>query len=288
MEIIKKEQNKWNNFFIDLRKQGKHTFTFDEVRKNFNLSEQSISQELYRYSVKKQIIIIRKGFYGILTPETEIGGMLPPDMFVDALMKSLDKPYYVALFSAAALHGAAHQQPMVYFVITQTPSPRSIRNKKMTLFFVSKKLWEPFAIEKKKTRVGYLNVSSPELTSIDLIYYSKKCGLNHVVTVLQELVDVIRPSMLKKVAKTSAEIPVIQRLGYIFDRILNEEKLAETLYQILHNKTLSFIPLSTEKKKKGALDDKWKIIINTEIDPDFMIPEYYLRDWNKQVQWQTT
>ena len=99
----KKEQNKWNNFFLDLRERGRCTFTFDDIRENFDLSEQSISLELYRYSVKKQIVKIRKGFYGILTPETSIGGMLPPDLFVDALMKSLNKPYYVALLSAAAL-----------------------------------------------------------------------------------------------------------------------------------------------------------------------------------------
>jgi len=125
----KKEQNKWSDFFLDLRERGQCTFTFEDAKKKFDLSDQSISQELYRYSVKKQIVKIRKGFYGILTPETAIGGMLPPDLFVDALMKSLRKPYYVALLSAAALHGAAHQQPMEYFVVARTPAPRSIRNK---------------------------------------------------------------------------------------------------------------------------------------------------------------
>ena len=104
----KREQNKWNNFFLDLREHGHCTFTFDDIRKNFNLSEQSISQELYRYSLKKQIVKIRKGFYGILTPETAIGGMLPPDLFVDALMKSLRKPYYIGLLSATAMPGAAY------------------------------------------------------------------------------------------------------------------------------------------------------------------------------------
>jgi len=264
----KKEQYKWNQFFRDLRARGRCTFTFDDVRKKFDLPEQSISQELYRYSVKKQIVKIRKGFYGILSPDLAIGDMLPPDLFVDALMKSLHKPYYVALLSAAALHGAAHQQPMEYFVVTQTPAPRNIRNKKMRLSFVSKKAWEQFAIVQKKTRAGYLNVSSPELTAIDLIIYAEKFGLNRVTTVLQELVEEMKPSALKKSAKGIIELPVIQRLGYILDKILNEEKLAEVLYKILQDKNINFTLLFTKKKESGNFDDKWKVIINTEIEPD--------------------
>jgi predicted transcriptional regulator of viral defense system len=264
----KKEQNKWNSFFLGLRERGRYTFTFEDVKKNFDLKDRSISQELYRYSVKKQIVKIRKGFYGILTPESAIGGTLPPDLFVDSLMKSLHKPYYVALLSAAALHGAAHQQPMEYFIVTQTPAPRNIRNKKMRLSFVSKKTWEQYAIEQKKTRAGYLNVSSPELTALDLIIYADRFGLNRVSTILQELAEEMKPSALKKIVKTINELPVIQRLGYILDRILNEEKLAEILFEILLNKSVKNTLLFAKKKKHGNIDSKWKIIVNTEIEMD--------------------
>jgi len=261
-------QIRWNMFFVDLLEQGRCSFTFDDIREKYDLSEQRISQELYRYSVKKQIVKIRKGFYGILTPETAINGMLPPDLFVHSLMKSLNKPYYVALLSAAALHGAAHQQPMEYFVITQTPAPRSIRNKKIKLSFVSKKTWEPSSVLQKKTRAGYIQVSSPELTALDLINYADKFGLNSVTTILQELVEEMKPSHLNKIAKKSIEIPVIQRLGYILERILNEDKLADALYKILDNKTIIPTLLSPRKKKQGNLDDKWKVILNSEIETD--------------------
>jgi len=264
----KKEQNKWSDFFFDLRERGQCTFTFDDVKKKFDLSEQSISQELYRYSIKKQIVKIRKGFYGILTPETAIGGMLPPDLFVDALMKSLHKPYYVALLSAAALHGAAHQQPMEYFVVAQTPAPRSIRNKKLKLTFVSKKTWEQSAIEQKKTRAGYLNVSSPELTAFDLLENIHTFGINRITTILQELYEVMLPSRLSKIAKQIDNKANIQRLGYILDTVVNEEKLANALYKVLNKTSFSPVLLSPQKKKKEEIDNKWKIIINMPIESD--------------------
>ena len=264
----KKEQNKWNVFFLDLRERGRCTFTFDDVKKHFNLPEQSISQELYRYSVKKQIVKIRKGFYGILTPETAIGGMLPPDLFVDALMKSLHKPYYVALLSAAALHGAAHQQPMEYFIVTQTPAPRSIRNKRLKITLISKKTWEPSAVEQKKTRAGYLHFSSPELTAFDLLENIHTFGINRIATVLEELYEEMRPSRLSKVAKQIDYKANIQRLGYILDTIEGAEKLADTLYKILKQTSFSPVPLSPQKGKKGPINNKWNIIINMQIESD--------------------
>ena len=263
-----KVQNKWGNFFYDLRERGQCIFTFDDVKKKFGLSEHSISQELYRYSIKKQIVKIRKGFYGILTPEIAIGGMLPPDLFVDALMKSLHKPYYVALLSAAALHGAAHQQPMEYFVVAQTPAPRSVRNKKLKLTFVSKKTWEQSAVIQKKTRAGYLNVSSPELTAFDLLENIHIFGINRITTILQELHEEMHPSRLSKIAKQIDNKANIQRLGYILDTVVNEEKLADSLYKVLNKASFTPVPLSPQKKKKGQIDNKWKIIINMQIESD--------------------
>jgi predicted transcriptional regulator of viral defense system len=157
---------------------------------------------------------------------------------------------------------------MEYFGVTQTPAPRSIRNKKLRLSFVSKKTWEQSAIVQKKTRAGYLHVSSPEFTALDLIIYADRFGLNHVTTVLQELVEEMKPSALKKIVGSIAEVPVVQRLGYILDQILNEKKLADVLYKILCSKNITPILLSTKKKKHGQLDEKWKVIINTEIEPD--------------------
>ena len=45
-------------------------------------------------------------------------GCPPASWFIQPLMDFLDRPYYVGLLSAAAIHGAAHQQPMVFQVIT--------------------------------------------------------------------------------------------------------------------------------------------------------------------------
>jgi len=262
-----KNYNNWNLLFDNYLKHGKYTFTYEEISKQFLLSDTAISLQLLYYSRKKRIFQIRKGFYGILTLENSAGGILPSDLFIDSLMKHLNKSYYVALLSAAALHGAAHQKPMADFVISQTPAPRSIVNKKMKLYFVSKNSWEQSDIVQMKTRAGYINVSSPELTAFDLVVYSSKFGINRVATVLQELYEVMKPAALKRIAKTQ-ETAAVQRLGYILNKIAENEKLTNVLLNILENRKVFPVPLSVKKPKKGEIDEKWKIIINMQIETD--------------------
>ena len=54
-------------------------------------------------------------------------------------MKFLGKEYYVALLSAATLQGAAHQQPMEFFVITNSRILRDKQKDDVKINFVTKK-----------------------------------------------------------------------------------------------------------------------------------------------------
>lgn len=261
-------RNYLDRYFSSIRSKGRYTFTYDELKKQFPLSDAAITQSLSRVKKRGEIVQIRKGFYAIIPPEYSIQGILPPYLFIDDLLKSLNKPYYVGLLSAAALHGAAHQQPMEYFVIAQTPAPRSINNKKLKISFFSKSNWEQTDIEQKITDAGYLNVSSPELTALDLLTYVDKIGLNRAVTVLQELAPTMKVSTLGKTAKRCPSTPVIQRLGYLLEKVLGEEKLAESLLRELNYRSIIPVLLSTKNKKKGDTDQTWKVIVNMEIESD--------------------
>jgi predicted transcriptional regulator of viral defense system len=266
--LEKNKYAKWDRFLVELQKKGRYAFTIDDLRNYFDLSEEALLQGLFRFKVKKQVAQIRKGFYAIITPEYAKQGMLPYHLFIDDLMKSLNKPYYVALLSASALYGAAHQQPMEYYVIAQTPAPRSINSKKLKISFLSKNNWEQDDIIQKTTDAGYINVSSPELTALDLLAYAEKNGLNRVTTVLHELAQTIKIAQLSRTLKKYSNTPVIQRLGYIMDKVLDEKKIAEVLLKNLKDRNVSPVLLSTQKSKNGLLDETWKVIINMEIESD--------------------
>ena len=80
---------------------------------------------------------IRSGFFVIIPLEYRSTMTLPPEWFIADLMACLEQPYYVGLLSAASLHGAAHQQPQQFQVVTTVPQ-REIRKKGLAIRFFFK------------------------------------------------------------------------------------------------------------------------------------------------------
>jgi predicted transcriptional regulator of viral defense system len=257
-------------FLKHIRAKGRYTFTFDELKENFDLSDKTLRQSMFRLQKKNEIAVIRQGFYVIVPPEYALTGTLPETVYMDSLMKFLGKNYYVGLLSAAALHGVAHQQPTAFYVVCQHPAPRNIINKKQRILFFSKQKLIEEGIVKKNTVSGSLNVSTPELTAFDLLDNIKKFGINRITTVLQELHEDMLPSRLSKIAKLIDNKANLQRLGYILETIVGEdaEKLTNTLHKILSATTFVPVPLSPVKTRRGTTDSKWGIIINMQIEPD--------------------
>ena len=155
---------------------------------------------------------------------------------------------------------------MGYTVITQSPAQRNIS--KMNIVFFSKHKFLQDGIIQRKTPAGYINVSSPELTALDFFDYIHSFGINRITTVLQELSEEIKPAPLLKIAKQFPNTAAIQRLGYILDTVVSNEKLSNVLLKVLGERTCFHVPLSPQKEKRGQTDSKWKIIKNIEIESD--------------------
>ena len=255
-----------DRYLTEIRSQGRYMFTVEELKNQLDRSYPALRQNLFRLKSKKEIALIRQGFYVIIPPEYSKQGIIPPYLYIDDLMKSLDKPYYVGLLSAAALHGAAHQQPTGYTVITQCPAPRSVE--KLKIIFFSKQDFLQDGIIQKKTPAGYINVSSPELTALDFFDYIHKFGINRITTILQELSEEMKPSRLLKIAGQFPNTAAIQRLGYILDTVISAEKLSGALWKALNKRNCFPVPLSPQKEKRGDTDSRWKVIKNMEIESD--------------------
>jgi predicted transcriptional regulator of viral defense system len=260
--------NYLEDYITEIRSKGRYVLTLEEVKAKFDLSDKAVNQALYRLKTKKRIAQIRKGIYAIITPEYLRQGMIPPALFIDDMMKSLGKDYYVGLLSAAALYGAAHQQPMEFFVITSKPALRPIRNKKVKINFYVKKEWFQEDIRKIKTDAGDIKVSSPELTSLDLIYYREGIGLSRTLTILEELASQMKPNLLNQTARRYPQITDVQRLGYLLGNMLQLGQLAAPLIKFINEKNVQPVALSTSKNREGELDEQWKIIKNIELESD--------------------
>jgi predicted transcriptional regulator of viral defense system len=266
-----KEYNKMHDWIENLTSNGKHAFALDQVQSAFKThTANAIKSSLVRLSKQNKILSIHKGYYLIITPQYRSKGILPPSLFLDDFMKYLNRPYYLGLLNAAAYHGAAHQQPQEFFVFTTYPALRPTLKKGFKINYIIKNEIDNTQLESKKTEAGYLQISNPKLTITDIIQFEKRIGgLNRAATVLNELVEVIQPKDFNSKDFLKSPIAVLQRLGYILDGSLNQQKMADVLYKKIKNKIHFKIPLKLSTSKKGfEINEKWKIIINTKLEID--------------------
>lgn len=273
---LKTKMNNGNTYeylsrYLDqLRSRGRYTFTGDEVISEFNLSDEAYQKVIQRLSDKERISRLRQNFYLIIPPEYASRQTLPLGYFIDDLMKFLERDYYVGLLTAAMYHGAAHQQPQTQFVISEPPYLRPIKNRQQSIVFCLKKGWNADFVTQQKTDAGYINISSPALTALDLVFYSDRIGgINRATTVLTELVVELKSDTLAKTAEDFSQTTTLQRLGYLFDEVLQETTLADAIHRVLNNRKYYPAQLNpkTDSENQKA-PNRWKIIPNMTVEVD--------------------
>lgn len=264
---MKKETVK--KFIDQLQSHGRYSFEKQELLKNLDISVDGIRVALSRLSKIGRIAMICHGFYIIIPLEYRESEILPPVWFIDHLMKFLRLPYYVGLLSAASLQGASHQQPQEFQVVTMR-QVRPVRVKGLTIKFIMKKnIPGQDELKQLKTETGFIWVSGPELTAIDLLsYVNRSGGMNHTATVLAELGETISPSRLASIAKKQANLAVIQRLGYILDYVGWSNKTVKLAPRIHHQKSPKTLLEPGKAKGNAEFNEKWSIFVNREIEVD--------------------
>jgi len=254
----------YSGFIKQILSVGRISFTIEEVMQQSGYGRKIAQVSLSRLVSKGDIALIRRGFYVIITPEFSLQKNVPPLMYIDDLMKYIERSYYVSLLSAAALHGAAHQQPMRFFVTTTMPTVRNIENDSLHIAFNIKKEWNNAYIGQLKTRTGYVKVSSPEATMLDLVENQHAFGLERIVSIINELSECVNKYALRNTA-TYYPTAIIQRLGFIIEIVLGKDELTQGLALVLSKRRTYPQYFSLSAERHGILDDKWKVIVNDKI-----------------------
>jgi len=259
----------------DLPKKGKITFSKEEIEQEFpNLKRHNIQLTLYRLVRKKKVQSVWRSFWVVVPVEYGLKGIVDPIEYVAQLMNYLGQNYYIGLLSAAAIHGAAHQQPMELMLITESRHLKDKKKSDTKINFTTKKEIPQQYLQQITARSGYIPVSTPELTAIDLLLYVKNVGgINRVATVLSELAEVLDFDKISSSFFKNISIADVQRLGYLIETV-GFSDIAEQLYRKAKEANLKFrkYPLCIKRKQKNLSDfevnERWKIVVNEIIDID--------------------
>jgi predicted transcriptional regulator of viral defense system len=255
------------SFIDDLQERGWYIFTKDEISQKVLLSQSALYVALYRQEQKGRILKIKNGFYVIVPLEYKAIGSIPVEWFLGSLMKFLNLPYYIALLSAAAYHGATHQAVQITQVMTTRKIP-DIRAGRLHIEFIQKKEMLNAEVQPIKTPMGSVIFGSPEQTAFDIVQYIPKCGhLDHVATILSELSEKISAKKLKALLPYQ-EKTTLQRLGYLLET-LEKEDLAVPLKKYVNPLNLPYIGLRADRPKHNyPIAKDWHLYINHTVEID--------------------
>lgn len=224
----------------------------------------AVYMALHRLELAGRLVMPRSGFYVIVDAQHRSTGILPPEWFIHDLMKDFGKPYYVGLLSAAQLHGAAHQRPQEFQVVIPGRAVRPVRAGNVRLRFHGKGIFEKSQVQDVKTPTGMMRVSSPETTAWDLVRYPHAGGgLANVVTVLSELSERLDRRRLRDTARRHGEVVVVQRLGYLMDKV-GRKDLSAGLAGFVKHAPLRVLEPGI-RGKGGRENAKWRLLVNVQV-----------------------
>ncbi|MBI4604007.1 MAG: type IV toxin-antitoxin system AbiEi family antitoxin [Planctomycetes bacterium] len=232
------------------------------------VSDEALKKAVRRLVEKRRLAVPRRGFYVIVPVEYREVGAPPPSWFIDALMKFHDQPYYVGILSAAALQGAAHQQPQEFQVVTSAQLRPVVAGRSRIRFFRKCHI-ERTPTVGIKTETGAMNVSRPEATALDLLRYLEAAGhLGHVVTVLAELAERLDALRLADIAKAEGDLSNAQRLGYLLEQV-GAGEVAGALAEWIASQRPRFVALRPgHPSRRAPKVARWRVVVNERVEAE--------------------
>lgn len=250
----------------ELQSHGKYAFTREDLSES-RQSAVAFEAAVRRLKQQRRLASPRRGFFVVVPAEYRAAGCPPASWFIHDLMRYLGQPYYVGLLSAAAIHGAAHQQPMVFQVVTDRPT-RAATAGRVRIEFRMSRLVNEVPVVDVQTETGSMRVSSPEATAYDLVRFPAAAGhLNNVATVLAELAEKLNATTLATLAPKHS-VPDTQRLGFLLD-LVGQQELTEPLRRVLQERRHRPVLLAPGEVAHGEQpDSRWRVIPNQTVEAD--------------------
>ena len=263
------------SYIKDIRKYGKRCFTIEDLVNQFHVSCSHARVSLHRLLKSGDLISPVRGLYVIVPPEHQPYGSIPAEELVPLITQHIGANYYVSLLTAGLFHGATHQKPARFQVISDKRIKHTLVFGDIEIDFIYKKSVSDLPTQNFTVNTGYLVVATTELIALDLLTYPDHAGgLNHIATVLSELIENLDAVKLINLAKQIKAEYQLQRIGYILDSIelMDEEHAEEVIGKLASHVKESkkkYLPLASEIPKTGfPRCKKWRIVINTEIESD--------------------
>lgn len=239
------------------------SFSMTDLTESTGLSKIAASNQLLHLGDRVIRVTPRQAFFLIITPEHRTFGAPPVDLWLDDYFAWLGRPYYLALQSAAAVHGSSQQAIQETQVMTDVPM-RNILFSRIRLNFYTKSGILKSLTQQVSNAAAPLTVSTPETTALDLVRYAGSIGgIERAAETIQPMIPLMRIRELREMLDAEKELASAQRLGHIFISA-GANKLAQVIADWLpkYKKNVP-LALGMEADRDMPVDKTYGVILNT-------------------------
>ncbi|MGC2375395.1 MAG: type IV toxin-antitoxin system AbiEi family antitoxin [Solirubrobacteraceae bacterium] len=248
-----------------LLSEGRYSLTAIEAAELADVPLAHVYPGLARLRRRGVLFSPARGFYVVVPPEYRSWGVLPGELFIDGMMRALDRSYYVSLLTAAAMHGASHQAPQVFQVMVDRHVPNRDIGRVRLRFYVNEHI-DQLAVEERQVDTGRLRIATRETTLVDLIAHPDEAGgLNNLATVIVEIGDIDVVELARLAAMRSRSLA--RRLGWLLDQFRDDLDLQPLREAVLATGTYP-TRLVRALPARGPIDPSWNLQVNTSVEPD--------------------
>ncbi|MHB8186650.1 MAG: type IV toxin-antitoxin system AbiEi family antitoxin domain-containing protein [Dermatophilaceae bacterium] len=253
----------------DLVAHGRAAITTAEAADALGIPQDQVRVRMHRYLQQGRVIAPARGLWVPVPPQHRVYGALPGLQMIDLLMRHLGRDYYVGWLSAAEVHGVAHQAPQVLQVAVSAPvQDRTLG--RVRLQFATRARVADVPREQRTAPTGLVWVATPATTALDLVDDpARSGGLSNAATVIAELAADGRLTD-DALADAARHFPIttVRRLGRLLDS-LNLAPLTGGLQRLAsEHRRAPITALDRRSPPEGPTDHRWRVAVNTQIDPD--------------------
>jgi hypothetical protein len=226
------------------------------------LSHAAAKQQLLRLDHVRRIVRTQD-FFIIVSPEEQLMGAPPAVEWLDDYFKWLERPYYLALLSAAAVYGSQPQAIQVVQVMTDAPR-RDVQAGRQRIRFYFKAQTRKTPTQQMPNGRVPISVSTPEATILDLIRYLARIGgFSRAEETIIPMLPLLKAPGLRKALEAEDEPALGQRLGYILESA-GKASLASTVQRWLPSSLLwtALEPAPNLNRQDWPTIPKWRLIKN--------------------------
>ena len=255
----------FSGLWDQLLSEGANTVTIDEVESRMGATRNAVYLGVKYAMDRKRLFSPARGLYVIVPPEYRSTGVVPATHFIDPMMNHLGFDYYLGLATAAGWWGSSHHASQEFQVIANGRLPdRTIGT--VRLRFVSRARLDDKAIRRVPGPRTMLNVSTPDLTAVDLASDPAHVGgLSNVATILAELPDLDGPR-IAALAKHRTRADA-RRLGWLLS-LARQDMDLRALINAADPRHGQPTLLASNKPRTGHVDKGWNVLVNTNVEPD--------------------